>query len=248
MKNGIRVLSLVLLLTGCQQQEKRSQPEAAAPARPAPSADVVTREKQQALTPAQVLEELKAGNERFVRGKLTQRDYLAQVKATAGGQYPKAIVLSCLDSRVPVETVFDQGIGDIFVGRVAGNIADTDMLGSFEFGAAVSGAKLIVVVGHTECGAVKGAIDREGVKELGLKNLDALLVAIDPAVKRSLRPGEERSSKNKDLLERVTRENVLETIAQLRAKSPSLKKMEEDGKIQIVGGIYDVHTGKVTWL
>lgn len=249
MRSTIMVLGFTaVLVAGCQQPEQKVKPEPPAAALPARSADINTREEQAALTPDRALDDLKRGNERFVRGEITERDYPAQVKATAGGQYPKAIVLSCLDSRVPVETVFDQGIGDLFVGRVAGNIEDTDMLGSFEFGTAVAGAKLIVVLGHSQCGAVMGSIDREAVKKLGLKNLDVLVDDLDAAVKGALRAGEERSSKNKELVERATTENVVRTIERIRAKSPGLKKLEQEGKIRIVGGLYDLNTGEVTWL
>ena len=152
MVSAIFGFSLVLL-AGCG-------PGAQDP-RNAASGDINTKEEQQKLTPDAVIDDLRAGNERFAAGSLTDRDYLAQVKATASGQYPKAAVLSCLDSRVPVEIVLDQGIGDLFVGRVAGNIDDDAMIGSFEFATAVAGAKLLLVLGHSDCGAVKGSIDRE---------------------------------------------------------------------------------------
>ena len=200
------------------------------------------------MTPDQVLADIKQGNERFVEGRMIARDYQAQVKATAAGQYPKAAILSCLDSRVPVEIVFDQGIGDLFVGRVAGNIEDEAMIGSFEFATSVAGAKLILVLGHSECGAVKGAVDRDIVKELGHENLNELLDHINPAVEAALRPGEERTSKNSDLVDRAVRENVLLTIERIRQASPDLSALEEDGAVKIVGGVYDLATGKIHWL
>lgn len=212
------------------------------------SSDVTTKEEQQALTPDDVMADLRAGNERFVAGSLTDRDYLAQMKATASGQYPKAVVLSCLDSRVPVEIVLDQGIGDLFVGRVAGNIDDDAMIGSFEFGTAVAGAKLLLVLGHSECGAVKGSIDREAVKSLNLDKLNYLLDEINPAVQAALQPGDERTSANKDLVARAIHENVRLTIDRIRQKSPDLAEMEQAGKIKIVGGIYDLATGKILWM
>jgi carbonic anhydrase len=212
------------------------------------SSDITTKEEQQALTPDAVMADLRAGNERFVAGSLTDRDYLAQVKATASGQFPKAAVLSCLDSRVPVEIVMDQGIGDLFVGRVAGNIDDDVMIGSFEFATAVAGAKLLMVLGHSDCGAVKGSIDREAVKSLDLDKLNHLLDDINPAVEAALQPNDQRTSANKDLVARAIRENVRMTIDRIREKSPDLAAMEQAGKIKIVGGIYDLATGKITWL
>ncbi len=213
-----------------------------------PVADVLTREEQAALTPDQVLAELKAGNERFVRDALTSRDYRAQMEATSTGQYPMATVLSCLDSRVPVEIIFDRGIGDLFVGRVAGNVDDENMLGSFEFATGIAGSKLVVVLGHTSCGAVKGAIDREAVADLSYENLDELVEVINPAVEAALKEGEERSSKNSDLVDRAVRQNVAMTIERIRDKSPDLRKMEDEGRIRIVGAIYDLATGRISWL
>jgi carbonic anhydrase len=208
----------------------------------APRSETLTSERRAAMTPADVLANLQAGNQRFVAGKSTNQAWLEQAEATASGQFPKAIVLSCLDSRVPVEIVFDQGIGDIFVGRVAGNFVNTDMLGSFEFGAALSGAKVIVVLGHTACGAVKGAIDQA---ELG--NLTATLANIEPAVAAAGNLGE-RSSSNHALVERVTIENVRLTINEISARSPVLAGLVAEGKLIIVGGVYDLASGKITWL
>ncbi len=230
-------LSLIFTFAACQQQETVQL-----------SSDTITKEEQAELTPDQVWDNLKKGNENFVKGNLTARDYAAQVKTTSTGQYPEAIILSCLDSRVPVETVFDKGIGDIFVGRVAGNIENADMLGSFEFGTAVAGSKLIVVLGHTSCGAVKGAVDKDAVAELGMENLNELLDNINPAVEGAMKDGEERSSKNSDLVQRSVEENVKLTIERIRTKSETLKNMEAEGKIKIVGGVYDLSTGKVNWM
>jgi carbonic anhydrase len=230
----------LLLVTGCGPggQDHRG----------AASSDITTKEEQQALTPDDVMADLRAGNQRFVAGSLTSRDYLAQMKATASGQYPKAVVLSCLDSRVPVEIVLDQGIGDLFVGRVAGNIDDDVMIGSFEFATAVAGAKLLLVLGHSECGAVKGSIDRKAVKSLQLDKLNHLLDDINPAVEAALQPGDERTSANKDLVTRAIRENVRMTIERIRQKSPDLVALEQAGKIKIVGGIYDLASGKIGWM
>lgn len=205
----------------------------------------VTAEQQKAMTPDQVLADLIAGNERYVAGQLTDLNIKANIAASAEGQFPKAVILSCLDSRVPVENVFDQGIGDIFVGRVAGNIENVDMLGSFEFATKAAGAKLIMVLGHEACGAVKGACDHV---ELG--NLTALLNQIQPAVKavESEFTEDKRNSKNPDYVNRVIEENVKITIADIRKNSPILAEMEKAGTIKIVGGVYSLKNGKVTLL
>ena len=204
----------------------------------------VSKEEQKALTPDKVLADLMAGNARYVAGKTTAPDIAAKIAATADGQFPKAVILSCLDSRVPVELVFDQGIGDIFVGRVAGNIEDVDQLGSMEFATKLAGAKLVLVLGHSACGAVKGACDGA---ELG--NLTALLAKIQPAVKavEGYKP-EERNSANKEFVEKVIVENVRQTVADIRKDSSVLAELEKSGTIKIVGAIYDLHSGKVQLL
>jgi carbonic anhydrase len=204
----------------------------------------VTKEEQSALTPDKVLADLMAGNARFVAGEIANPEVKKRIANSANGQYPKAVVLSCLDSRVPVELVFDQRIGDIFVGRVAGNIEDVDQLGSMEFATKLAGAKLVFVMGHTACGAVKGACD--GAK---LGNLTTLLARIEPAVEavQGFKP-EDRTSANKVFLEKVIEQNVRQTMANIRKDSPVLAELEASGKIKIVGGVYDLHTGKVTLL
>jgi carbonic anhydrase len=204
---------------------------------------VLTQEDQRALTPDLALRRLKDGNARFVRNDLTARDHSAMVRNAAKGQHPKAVVLSCLDSRVPVEDVFDCGIGDIFVGRVAGNFVDTDQLGSMEFGAKVSGAKVIVVLGHEDCGAIKSAID--GV-EMG--NITAMLENLKPAVARSQDYAGDKTSKNAVFVERVAKTNVAMTIDDIRRRSPILKEMEDTGALRIVGAYYSLTTGVVTFL
>lgn len=204
----------------------------------------VTKEEQAALTPDKVLTDLMAGNTRFAAGETGDLEIKKRIANTAEGQYPKAVVLSCLDSRVPVELVFDQGMGDIFVGRVAGNIEDVDQLGSMEFATKLSGAKLVFVLGHTACGAVKGACD-----DAKLGNLTALLTKIRRAVEAV--PGfkpEERNSANKEFVQKVTEENVRQTMVNIRKDSPVLAELEATGKIKIVGGMYSLHTGKVTML
>jgi carbonic anhydrase len=199
--------------------------------------------EQAALTPAQVLESLRRGNERFASGQFAPRDMLHDQRTTAAGQYPHAVILSCIDSRAPAEIVFDAGIGDLFNARIAGNIADPDMVGSMEFACAVSGAKLVLVMGHTSCGAIKGAVDRV---ELG--NLTGLLQKIEPAV-ASVRdvPGE-RNSKNTAFVEAVSEANVRLTVQRIRELSPILSDLESAGRIQIAGGIYDLDTGKMLFL
>lgn len=204
--------------------------------------DTLTAEARSEMSPDRVLADLKAGNRRYVAGRSTDQDWLVQAEATADGQYPKAIVLSCLDSRVPTEIVFDQGIGDIFVGRVAGNFVNRDMLGSFEFGTAVAGAKVIVVLGHSSCGAVKGAIDQA---ELG--NLTGTLANIEPAVEAAGDMGE-RSSSNAALVDRVTEANVRKTMNDITAQSAVLAGLVSEGKLIIAGGVYDLSTGEIAWL
>ena len=199
--------------------------------------------EQAALTPPQVLESLRLGNERFASGKARRRDMLHDQRTTAAGQYPHAVVLSCIDSRAPAEIVFDAGIGDLFNARIAGNIADADLVGSMEFACAVSGAKLVLVMGHTSCGAIKGACDRV---EMG--NLTGLLQKIDPAI-ASVRdvPGE-RNSKNTAFVEAVSEANVRLTMERIRELSPILRDLEGAGKIQIAGCIYDLESGRVRFL
>jgi len=201
-------------------------------------AQAQTKESQMSMTPAQALEKLKEGNARFVAGQPKVRDWNAKVIATASGQYPFAAVLSCIDSRAPVEIVLDQGIGDAFVLRSAGNVVDTDTLGGLEFATKVSGARLIVVLGHTECGAVKGAID--GVK---MGNLTALLAKIQSAVRDS-GPG---SSKDPAYVTKVTEQNIKDSIHEIRERSAILRELIDSGKVAIVGGMYDVATGRVTF-
>ena len=203
--------------------------------------DALNKETQSAITPDKALELLKEGNERFVSGNILNRDLNKQVSQTCKGQWPMAVVLGCIDSRVPAELVFDQGIGDIFNVRVAGNFSNTDILGSIEYGCKVAGSKLVVVLGHEGCGAVKGACD--GV-ELG--NITALLSNLKDAVS-SVEEDGDRSSANSDFVSRVVSQNVNFTVDDLRADSPILMEMEKNGEIKIVGAVYDVATGKVTW-
>jgi carbonic anhydrase len=204
----------------------------------------VTKDIQSAMTPQGVLADLLEGNKRFVSGKPEGADNSALVNQTTGGQYPKAVILSCIDSRVPVETVLDQAIGDIFVARVAGNFENTDILGSLEYSCNVAGSKLILVLGHESCGAVKAACD--GV-ELG--NITAMLSNIMPAVKKSADEIDgEANSSNKEFVAKTVENNVRLTIDRIRQKSQILNEMEDNGEIAIVGGVYSLHTGKVEML
>jgi carbonic anhydrase len=200
----------------------------------------LTKKAQAAITPAKALELLKQGNERFVSGKTVKRDLLAQAKQTSKGQFPFAAVVSCLDSRTQPEYVFDQGIGDIFVARVAGNFVNDDILGSLEFATKLAGAKLIVVMGHTECGAVKGACD---TAQLGL--LTATLANINPAVKAVQGDYKPRSSQNAEFVQAVAEMNVQLTMRKLRVRSVVLREMIDKGEIGLVGAMYDVSSGKV---
>lgn len=204
----------------------------------------ITKTVQDSLSPNDVLQDLLDGNQRFVSGGSQDIDNSALVSQTTGGQYPKAVVLSCIDSRVPVETVLDQAIGDIFVARVAGNFENVDILGSLEYSCKVAGSKLVLVLGHESCGAVKAACD--GV-ELG--NITDMLSKIMPAVKKSaVEVDGEANSSNKAFVAKTVENNVTLTIDRIRENSPILKEMEDNGEIKIVGGVYSLQTGKVNML
>ncbi len=199
------------------------------------------KETQAQLTPQQAKEILVEGNKRFVNNLKANRNLLQQVNETSEGQFPFAIVLSCIDSRTSAELIFDQGLGDIFSARIAGNIVNEDILGSMEFACKVAGSKLIVVLGHSKCGAIKGACDHV---ELG--NLSTLLHKIEPAVSAVDYTGD-RSSKNGEFVEKVAETNVVWTVGEIKKNSPILREMIESGEIGIVGGMYDVETGEVTF-
>lgn len=234
---------LTFMITSCNQVTKTEDP-------PEPQndqivglvEDVLTKEEQEALTPDMVIQSFKEGNERFMRNDLTARNHSEQVRKSAGAQFPKAIVLSCVDSRVPVEDVFDRGIGDVFVARVAGNFVNEDILGSMEFACKVSGAKLILVMGHEHCGAVKAAVD-----DVKLGNITPMLSKIRPAVEAVEYTGD-RTSGNKDFVHMVCESNVQHTMKKIREDSPILKEMADNGEIRIVGAVYDMDTGKVSFL
>ncbi len=208
------------------------------------AAVTMNSESQSQLNPTEAIELLKAGNARFVEKSPLARDYSAQISDTASGQFPLAAIVSCIDSRIPTEIVFDQGIGDVFNARIAGNFVNDDILGSLEFACKVAGAKAIVIMGHTACGAVKGACDRA---ELG--NLTQMLAKITPAVEAVETPeGTDRSSANAEFVDNVAQANVELAIADLKAKSPVLNEMIQAGEISIAGAMYDVKSGKVSFL
>lgn len=209
-----------------------------APALVAPAhADALTKAQRDTMTPQAIIEEMMHGNLRFQRGERKDRNYLREQKASASGQYPAAVLLSCIDSRAPAEVIMDLGIGDIFNCRVAGNIENDDILGSMEFACKLMGAKVVVVMGHTACGAIKGAIDNA---ELG--HLTGLLDRIKPAVEQTIYQGE-RTASNYAFVDTVARKNVELTVASIRRDSPILAGMDQHGEIKIVGAMYNLHTG-----
>lgn len=203
---------------------------------------VTTQNVQNNLTPMKVLERLEAGNARFMSGNLLNRDWAAQVARTSQGQYPAAVILNCMDSRNIPELVFDQGIGDIFAIRVAGNVVNPDVLGSMEYATQVVGSKLIVVLGHTSCGAVSGAC-----KGVQLGNLTGLLQKIQPAVKQAETQTATVDCSNKALIDEIAKDNVMNMMHEVQHDSPVISKLIAEKKVGIVGGMYDVNTGKVTF-
>ena len=243
-ENFIKTLAIcisLLIFSGCSHVQSTASSDNIIPR----IETVLTEEERDRLTPDDVLNSLKQGNQRFLSGTLTIRDHSQQVREAATGQFPKAIVLSCIDSRVPVEDVFDRGIGDLFIARVAGNFENTDILGSMEYACKVSGSKLILVMGHEYCGAIKGAID--GI-ELG--NITAMLKNIQPAIKHVDLAGftGNKTSLNEEFVHRVAEQNIWETIENIRKYSPILKAMEDNKEIKIVGGMYDMNSGRVTFM
>ena len=209
----------------------------------AQSAVTQTKQTQAAITPQAALQMLKEGNARFIQGNMLKRDLMQQVKATGDGQFPFAAIVGCIDSRASNELIFDQGIGDIFSARIAGNFVNDDILGSLEFACAAAGAKLIVVLGHTECGAVKGACD-----DVVLGNLTQTLANIKPAVAAVDGYDSDRTSKNNKFVQAVTDKNVVLTVERIRERSPILQGMAGKGQIGLVGAMYDVHNGKVSFI
>jgi carbonic anhydrase len=203
-----------------------------------------TRETQATMTPQRSLQYLKEGNQRFQNNLKANRNLLQQVNDTSDGQFPFATILSCIDSRVSAELVFDQGLGDIFSVRIAGNFVNEDILGSMEFASKLAGTKLIVVLGHTACGAVKGACD-----DAKMGNLTKLLEKIKPAVHAVLEPKDAslRNSSNSEFVDAVAKTNVKLTIDRIHNESPILSEMENDGEIMIIGAMYDINTGEVNF-
>lgn len=199
----------------------------------------LTRELQEQLTPQKALELLVDGNERFVNNLKLNRNLLQQVNETSQGQHPLAIILSCIDSRTSAELIFDQGLGDIFSARIAGNIVNEDILGSMEFACKVAGSKLVVVLGHTSCGAIKGACD-----DVEMGNLTGLIDKIKPSVEGVNYDGD-KSSKNLEFVDKVAEENVHRMMDDIKNRSSILKEMAEKGEIGIAGGMYNVETGVV---
>ncbi len=229
------VASLALILSSCQQAEKTAQAETKAPL----VAEVMSKTSQSVMTPDDVLNNLMSGNDRYRSNKLTARDFPAQVSATTSGQFPKAIILSCVDSRVPVEMVFDQGVGDVFVARVAGNAENKDLLGSIEYAVGVAGSKLVMVMGHESCGAVKSAVDK---LDVGSENVDNLLSQFEPAITGT---EGERNSSDKAYLTNVVKANVSQTVKDIRSRSGIVKQLEDQGKISVVGAYYSLKDGSV---
>jgi len=202
----------------------------------------LTKDAQTSISPVDSLDVLIDGNKRFLDHKGLERNFADQISKTSKGQFPHAAILSCIDSRIPTEIIFDQGIGDIFNARVAGNFINEDILGSLEFACKVAGSKLILVLGHTSCGAVKGACDNV---ELG--NLTSMLAKIKPAIEQTeVHDGEDTSSKNLDYVNRVSHQNVVHAISEIKKHSPVLNDMLTNNEIDIKGGMYDVKSGEVT--
>ncbi len=200
----------------------------------------LTKEMQSAITPTMALDLLKEGNKRFVNNLKINRNLLQQANDTSDGQHPFAVILSCIDSRTSAELIFDQGLGDIFSVRIAGNIVNDDILGSMEFGCKVAGAKIIVVLGHTKCGAVKGACDN-----IVLGNLTGLIAKIKPAVDQEMSTTGNRNSSNSTFVENVAELNVSLSVKNILLKSPIIAEMVKNDEITIVGGVHDISTGEV---
>ncbi|MFK7831719.1 MAG: carbonic anhydrase family protein [Winogradskyella sp.] len=248
----IKKLGLVVIALGmmsCEETKKEAVPadDVVAEVEQTPIKSILTAEEQADMSPDEIIGRLKKGNENFVSNNLTQRDHSEQRRLAMIGQYPKAIVLSCVDSRVPVEDVFDLGIGDIFVARVAGNIENDDIVGSMEFATAVAGSKVVIVMGHTACGAVKHAIDNTDAASMDMNALQNLLNEIKPSMAGVENTGEV-SSKNLEFTNSVIRNNAMQTVKDIRETSPKMASLENEGKIKIVAAVYDMATGKVKFM
>jgi carbonic anhydrase len=208
----------------------------------ASSTGALTKDARDRMTPSQVLQTLKQGNERFRAGRMIARDYRDQQRTSAAGQYPAAVILGCIDSRAPAELIFDVGIGDTFNARIAGNVVNDDLLGSLEFACAVAGAKVLLLFGHTACGAIKGAID-----DVEMGNLTGLLARVKPAISATTFGGD-KSSKNAAYVDAVARTNVRLSLDNIRRRSPVLADLEKKQTILMVGAMYDLATGMVEFL
>lgn len=203
---------------------------------------VMTATKQTEMTPQDAFQRLKDGNKRFIEGRMKNRDLLTQANATSASQHPVAVVLSCLDSRTAPDIIFDQGIGDIFVARIAGNIQNDDILGSMEFGTKLMGAKLIAVIGHTRCGAMRGSCENA---KLG--HLTGVLQKIQPAVQQATKENKTKDCNKATFIDQIAKDNVMLVINQIRMRSPIIDKLIKEGKVGIVGGMQDIATGAVTF-
>ena len=244
---GILIVSLSVISCNTDKKTTTQKTVVQEEVKQAPVKSILTAEEQENMSPDEIIGRLKKGNENFVSNNLTQRDHSAQRREAMIGQYPKAIVLSCVDSRVPVEDVFDLGIGDIFVARVAGNIENKDIVGSMEFATAVAGSKVVIVMGHTACGAVKHAIDNTDAASMEMNALQYLLDEIKPSVALADNNGEV-SSKNIEFMNNVIYKNALKTVEDIRITSPKMASLEKEGKIKIVAAVYNMATGKVEFI
>ncbi|GAA3597401.1 carbonic anhydrase family protein [Flavivirga amylovorans] len=249
----LKVIFVLIIILGvfisCKKETSVEKPilkDETEPTKEVVVKSVLTAKEQASMSSEEIINRLQEGNENFVNNNLTQRDHSEQRRIAAIGQYPKAIVLSCVDSRVPVEDVFDLGIGDIFVARVAGNIENKEIIGSMEFATVVAGSKVVIVLGHTACGAVKHAIDNTDAASLGLDALQDLLNEIRPVVKS--KEGVIANSKDESFTNHIIHQNVKKTIADIREKSPKMKEMEQNDILKIVGAVYNMKTGEVEFL
>jgi len=241
------IFLVLIFISSCENKTKIEEAKNTIVVEQEPIKSILTAEEQANMSPDEIIGRLKKGNENFISNNLTRRDHSEQRRVAMIGQYPKAIVLSCVDSRVPVEDVFDLGIGDIFVARVAGNIENTDIVGSMEFATAVAGSKLVIVLGHTACGAVKHAIDNTDAASMEMTSLQSLLDEIKPSVDATKKNGP-ISSKNEEFTTSVIYKNALITVADIRVRSPKMAALEKEGKIKIVAAVYNMATGKVEFI
>ena len=241
--SSLSAVTVLLVLGACQPEKSEIQQEATQAQVTPLVEEVLSAEEQSKLTPDQVIQSFEEGNQRFINNDLTARDHSKQVREAVFGQFPKAIVLSCVDSRIPVEDILDKGLGDILVARVAGNFVNQDILGSMEFACKVAGAKVVMVMGHQQCGAMMASID--GVT---MGNMSAMLANLQPAIDASQTFEGEMISSNPEFVKTVSHNNVMLTVEEVREKSPLLKEMEESGEIKIVGAYYNLSNGTLTLL